>query len=124
MNNRATIPPFANGVQNSSPKKIRVVDEYDTTAPLPLNGILAPVEKKTNWAMFLIIFFIVGVILYIAKPSWLLKVDRNSGVVRVGGTSSVVTTTGLEVDWGKLFLWTLIITLVIAFFYWLFTRAK
>lgn len=72
------------------------------------NGVLVvePNRFRMNgflWAV--LIFLVVGLFLYLFKPSWVLSQNPATG--------------DLNLDWGKLILWSLLITVVIMIIFWL-----
>jgi hypothetical protein len=74
----------------------------------PNNGVLLvePARYRMNgFAWFVIILLVVGLLLFLFRPIWVLSVNPQ--------------TSDLQVDWGKLILWSLLITVVVLAAMWL-----
>jgi hypothetical protein len=98
-----TLSDFDPNARVATPGTTTVVNTGDKTAV---------VHKKRGiniWLIWLVLAIVIGVILYFSHPSIVLS--RNA------------TTNELYVDWGKLILWAIGISLVVVLLLWLLKGA-
>lgn len=125
MNNRNFPYTNMNSGRNSGRQShIKVTEEFDSGS-LGSNqycGTVTPTSGiRKNFAVWIIIILlVVGLLLYLFKPSWVLKRDNAGNIIPCVNTPNAIR---CEVDWGKLILWTIGITIAIVLILWLISSA-
>ena len=115
--NNSAIPKFS----PSRPTRVHVEETIDINGPV----VVTEQKSKMGWLIWLVVLLIVGALIYFFAPEWVTKCKvlcPNEIVVQKPNCNNFGLNNGREIDWGKLIIWSIIITLILFFIYWLFSR--